>query len=215
MKKNKIISLSACAIALILGVSCGQNEDPIGRNKVSNGNNVQSILEQGMSEAGTENETGSDITVQEDTAPAAAKEPADTPSDAGPAPVPESVPAADVSGGTNEDHIDLTALSGTMVYSEVYNMMYYPENYIGKTVKMSGSYAVYHDESTGKYYHACIISDATACCTQGIEFELTDDYSYPEDYPEEGGEICVEGVFDTYMEGEYTYCILRNAKKQQ
>jgi hypothetical protein len=24
--------------------------------------------------------------------------------------------------------------------------------------------------------------------------------------------ICVTGVFDTYREGEYTYCTLRNAK---
>ena len=93
-------------------------------------------------------------------------------------------------------------------------MMYYPENYVGKTVKMNGVYAVYHDESTDKYYHACIISDATACCSQGIEFELTENYTYPDDYPEEGGQICVTGTFDTYQEGEYTYCTLRDAEIQ-
>lgn len=57
--------------------------------------------------------------------------------------------------------VDLTALSSTMVYSEVYNMMTSPEDYIGKTVKMKGMYSVYHDESTDKYYFACIIKDAT------------------------------------------------------
>ena len=34
---------------------------------------------------------------------------------------------------------------------------------------------------------------------------------YPDDYPEADAEICVVGVFDTYQEGEYTYCTLRNA----
>lgn len=107
--------------------------------------------------------------------------------------------------------VDLTTLSSTMVYAEVYNMMVQPQDYIGKTVKMDGLFSFYHDETTGKDYFACIIQDATACCSQGIEFVLTDDYTYPEDYPEEGGEICVSGVFDTYQEGEYTYCTLRDA----
>ena len=40
-------------------------------------------------------------------------------------------------------------------------MMTSPEDYIGKTVKMKGMYSVYHDESTDKYYFACIIKDAT------------------------------------------------------
>lgn len=107
--------------------------------------------------------------------------------------------------------VDLTVLSSTMVYSEVYNMMIEPENYIGKTVKMEGQFVPYYDESTGNYYFACFISDATACCSQGIEFVLTDEYSYPDDYPKEGDTICVVGTFDTYMEGKSMYCTLRNA----
>jgi uncharacterized membrane protein YcgQ (UPF0703/DUF1980 family) len=99
-----------------------------------------------------------------------------------------------------------------MVYSEVWNMLVYPENYIGKTVKMDGALAIYHDEDTDKNYFACVISDATACCSQGIEFALTEDYTYPDDYPEEGGKICVTGVFDTYEEDGYIYCTLRDAR---
>lgn len=108
--------------------------------------------------------------------------------------------------------VDLTQLSSTMVYAEVYNMMVSPENYIGKTVKMSGAFSAYHDEATDNYYFACIIMDATACCSQGIEFALADDLTYPDDYPELGADICVIGVYDTYKEGGYTYCILRDAK---
>ncbi len=108
--------------------------------------------------------------------------------------------------------VDLTILSSTMVYSEVYNMITQPEQYIGKTVKMNGAFAYYHDEATDNYYFACIIKDATRCCAQGIEFVLTDDYVFPFDYPMVNEEIYVIGVFDTYQEGSYTYCTLRNAK---
>ena len=107
--------------------------------------------------------------------------------------------------------VDLTVLSSTMVYSEVYNMMSTPEDYFGKTVKMGGKLAVYYDENTGKYYYYCIIADAAACCSQGIEFALTDEYSH-DDYPEEGSEICVVGVFDKYKEGDYTYYILNDSE---
>ena len=100
----------------------------------------------------------------------------------------------------------------TLKPSEVYNMMLSPEDYTGKTVKMEEIYSVFYDEVSDKYYFACIIMDATACCSQGIEFELRDDYKYPDDYPEEGSYICVEGVFDTYMEGENLYCTLRDAE---
>ena len=117
-----------------------------------------------------------------------------------------------VAEGTEGIDVDLTVLSSTMVYSEVYNMMASPENYMGKTVKMGGSFAFYHDEVSDNDYYACIIADAAACCSQGIEFILTDDYTYPDDYPEQGGDICVVGVFDTYKEGGYTYCTLRNAR---
>lgn len=108
--------------------------------------------------------------------------------------------------------VDLTALSSTMVYSQVYNMMVTPENFTGKVVKMQGSYSCFYDSTTGNYYYACIIQDATACCSQGIEFILTDDYKYPQDYPTDGDIITVQGVFDTYYEGENMYCTLRNAK---
>ena len=44
-----------------------------------------------------------------------------------------------------------------MVYSEVYNMMYEPDRYLGKRIKMNGQFAVYEDPNTGAVYTACII----------------------------------------------------------
>ena len=106
--------------------------------------------------------------------------------------------------------VDLTTLSSTMVYSEVYNMLAEPAKYMGKKIKMAGTFAVYQGED--KNYYACLISDATACCSQGIEFVLDGEYRFPEDYPELGTEITVTGYFDTYYEGEEMYCQLIHAE---
>lgn len=114
--------------------------------------------------------------------------------------------------------LDLTTLSSTMVYSEVYNMLTMPEEYLGKTVKMSGQFALYQatDESgeaiPDQIYFACVIADATACCSQGIEFVLTGNPVDLDDYPPLGSEITVVGEFRTYMEGQYQYCHLINAE---
>lgn len=91
-------------------------------------------------------------------------------------------------------------------------MMTAPSSYLGKSVKMQGPFATYHDEKSDKWYFACIIKDATACCSQGIEFVLAGDKKYPDDYPAKGEEICVTGVFDTYQEGENTYYTLKDAE---
>ena len=77
--------------------------------------------------------------------------------------------------------VDLTKLSSTMVYSEVYNMMVTPDKYVGKTVRMRGQFALYEDAESGARYFACIIADATACCSQGLEFVLEGNHAYPQD----------------------------------
>ena len=107
--------------------------------------------------------------------------------------------------------VDLTGMSSTMVYSEVFNMVSAPEDYIGKKIRMSGMFNVYRDAESDRYYFACLILDATACCAQGIEFELAGEKRYPEDYPEKGEMITVAGTFDTYEENGYTYFTLRDA----
>ena len=127
------------------------------------------------------------------------------------------------SNGTQKENagsidVDLTKLSSTMVYSEVYNMMVSPSDYIGKTVKMNGQFAIYQayyadgQPVPDQIYFACVIADATACCSQGLEFVLAGDNKYPEDYPELGTDITVVGEFQTYMEGTQQYCHLINAE---
>ena len=109
--------------------------------------------------------------------------------------------------------IDLTTLNSNLVYSQVYDMITDPDGYLGKTVKMSGQFAIY--EGAERVYCACIVADATACCSQGIEFILEGEPPYPEGYPELGSEITVSGIFDTYIETmqgqDFTYIQLIDA----
>ena len=113
--------------------------------------------------------------------------------------VPASAPAA--------VDVDLTQLSSTMVYSEVYNIMMAPEDYVGKIIRMNGECVSAYYEPTDATYYSIIIQDATACCAQGIEYVLTDGQAYPED----GGEATVTGRFESYDEDGTTWYHLVDA----
>ena len=107
--------------------------------------------------------------------------------------------------------VDLTVLSATMVFSTVYDMLVDPDLFLGKVVKMNGLFTYYYDEENDLYYYACIILDATACCSSGMEFVLAGDYTFPDDFPEDGAEITVTGVYELYDEDGFTFCRLANA----
>ena len=190
------------SLALVLALAgCGSSTGASGR-AAGQPTGVNDVIDAGISkENSTDKEINNDVTTEY------TGNISDTESSE-----PEPAAGSGAAYDAEDIDIDLTALSSTMVYSEVYNMMSSPQDYIGKVVKMAGAFAVYHDEAADVYYFACIIKDATACCAQGIEFVLDGDYVYPEDYPALQEEICVTGIFDTYQEGEYTYCTLRKAE---
>ena len=126
----------------------------------------------------------------------------------------ETAQTADTAEST---FVDLTALSSTMVYAEVFAMMSSPEDYVGKTVKMQGIFSkgqLYAAGSLndGGTVFACVIQDATACCAQGIPFELAGDYTYPRDYPELGDTITVVGTFEIHEQEGMKFCRLRDAE---
>ena len=107
--------------------------------------------------------------------------------------------------------LDLTRLSGTVVYSQVYDMIEEPEAYMGQTVKLKGNFGYYQDPDTKKEYFAAVIADATACCSQGIEFVWAGEHAYPRDYPPLDTMLTVTGTFGTYEENGYTYLQLDDA----
>lgn len=117
---------------------------------------------------------------------------------------------ADMDVSSADAEVDLTQLSSTLVFSLVSQMMYEPEDFIGKTVKMEGTLNVFEGES--RPYFACLVADATACCANGIEFQWAGDHAYPEDYPAQGDPITVVGTFELYEEDGFQYCQLADAE---
>lgn len=117
--------------------------------------------------------------------------------------------------GNKKFDIDLSRMSGTMVYGQVYQMVMYPQKYIGMYIKMKGVFSSYYDEESERRFYGCVIQDALACCSQGLAFELAKPRKFPKEYPAEGSEITIIGYFD-YLEEEdgASYPIVRNAEMQ-
>ncbi len=217
-RNTKWIKISLAGLMAIVIAGCSGADSNMGSKIDNSTSGVEDVLAQGVNEAES---ASSDVTVPNpddaeevdqsgDSSLNTSSDAADSASD-----ILLEVPNGDLEDVEYETEadpsvdLDLTALSATMVYSEVYQMMYYPENYVGKSVKMEGLYDIYHDDNTGADYYACIIQDATACCSQGIEFKLADGFEYPE---ESVTEVSVKGIFDLYEEDGVTYCTLRDAE---
>ena len=103
--------------------------------------------------------------------------------------------------------VDLTKLSATVVYSAVFDIVENPAKYRGKTIKIRGTHFASHDPAKNEYHHACVIWDATACCMQGMEFELANG-----NYPPNESEITLIGKFDVYTIQKIDNPILREAR---
>ena len=108
--------------------------------------------------------------------------------------------------------VDLSVMDSDMIYATVYQMMSDPEQYVGKTFRIEGKFYVTYDEMTKNQYYYCVIKDATECCAQGLEFVWGDgSHIYPDEYPTDGTEVIVDGIFELYMENDSRYCRLANA----
>ena len=128
--------------------------------------------------------------------------------------VPEpEVPVPDASNGAYD--VDLTLLDSNMVYAQVYDMVFGETDYNGKSVRAKGTFDYYLDTQTNQEYFAVLISDATACCAQGIVFELKGEHSYPDDYPEPGSEIVVHGIFNASRDETGAYVKLTDAELEK
>lgn len=216
-------ALCGCAMLCVCTLLCGCSSDAVSDRSKTGQNKVKEALESGMAgaESGAAGAAGA-VSGADAAAPEAGAQDAQNDqkdqndqSSIDSAPLPNiGYSEFDLISDDGVD-IDLTKLSSSMVYAVVYNIMKEPDDYIGKKVRMRGDFSYYYSVETGIYYYACIIRDATACCANGIEFELTDDYVYPDDYPEVNDRVTVVGDFDVYTEGEARYCTLRNAVLEQ
>ncbi len=193
MKQRLISALAALTAALCIS-ACGDTSsvDRIidGSSKTAEDQFVDEIAKQAEQQA----ETGL------------------APETSAPPPLPD---VNDFDPSNGEFDVDLTSLDANMTYAQVYDMVTSPDNYTGKYVKAKGTFAYTHDND--RDYFAVMIADATACCAQGLEFQLADadKLTYPDDYPEVGEEIVITGHFNSYMEGNYTYIELLDAAMEK
>lgn len=215
MKKKKYIPLLLCVTALLAGCGSTGSAQHTGDRQSS----VDAVLQAGMAEADAEaaqfgQDSGNEIIVPLDPNDPALYDFGDGTAiqAAAEAQPPDPDEMKELYTSTEGIDVDLTVLNSVMTYSQVFDMITNTEDYKGKVVKMDGMYVCNFPQEGEQFYCACIIMDATACCSQGIEFELDDTYVYPDDYPEYEDTVTVIGTFDTYMEDGYQYCTLRNAR---
>ena len=205
---KQVLFILAVAFYLVSLCACGDQKI---QSKSKQGSATQQVVQEQMANA--TGETTALPTAIPEQQPASYETTPDTsvpePEQTQPA---EALPDYEPAQASGEPDVDLTTLSSTMVYSEIYNMMYEPDRYVGKRIKMNGQFAVYKNPNTGEVYMVCISTDATACCSQGLKFVLAGEHSYPADCPELGTEITVVGTFQTYEENGYMYCHLVDAE---
>ncbi len=99
-------------------------------------------------------------------------------------------------GKTPGVDVDLSVLSGTVVYGKVNDMVTNGKNYQGQIIRMEGLVSTIPVMQKGKQIdtlYSCVILDATKCCSQGIEFVIKEGA-----YPEIGANIVIQGRWDNY-----------------
>ncbi len=92
--------------------------------------------------------------------------------------------------------IDLSMFSKTVMYAELYNILFSPEEYEGMTIRMDGVYLYDEDVENNKKYHFVVVLDQAACCQQGMEFKLDEGLTYPK----QGEHVEIKGEFRFYEE---------------
>ena len=79
----------------------------------------------------------------------------------------------EISAPKTDVELDLSKMNADFAYAFIFQLVVEPEKYEGKTVRMSGTYEAYYDNTPYGRHDYCIITDVRACCAQGLEFEST------------------------------------------
>jgi len=223
MNKTMILRAAALIVLLAMLAGCGERAGRFAAPPASD--SVSQVLEQAAASAVSEPSQPAPSASAAEPAAGEPAEPAPPASAAEPAVSEPSQPAPAVSAAepavseptepapsaseAGDVDVDLTRMSATMVYAQVSQIVYDPESYFGKVIRMRGQSYSTRDETTDTTYYAVIIADATACCAQGIEYALAGG-----DYPPDDEEVTVVGTFELYEEAGMRYCRLGGAVRE-
>ena len=102
--------------------------------------------------------------------------------------------------------VDVSGASTIVAHTQLRSVVDSANDYLGKTIKMHGLFNAYKSEN-GIYFY-CSIDDPANCC--GGQFNMPfipkSGLKYPDDYPQNGEECTVAGVFDLlYDNGQLYY----------
>lgn len=94
--------------------------------------------------------------------------------------------------------VDFTTFSGDEFDDEYSNIIFWhTEDYIGKTMRIIGSYYGFFDNNTDRHYHFIFLEDSMGCCVRQFEFNFSEG-NEPDEFPEESTIIDLTGVFGEY-----------------
>ena len=105
----------------------------------------------------------------------------------------ESKPAA--SDGIDYDFTDMNF---NILNAMNFEMAVDPEKFYGKVMKMRGQFFTVVEPESGQRFYYCVIYDPTACCQTGLDFMMTGDKVYPDDFPPEETYIEIQGPFKDF-----------------
>ena len=107
--------------------------------------------------------------------------------------------------------IDLTILGENMMRAEVVRILSSPDEYLGKVIKIHGSYYAIPEPTIARVQNIIAVSEVDACCPPlGFEVIVGDfDNPHPFDFPNQGTRIEVTGVFSTYEKRGLIFTIWR------
>ena len=100
---------------------------------------------------------------------------------------------------------DFTRLNPTMRMTYTYRLAANPKEFVGKTLRISGTFLTIVDKADGKRRFGCLMGDpgGCSCCAPGgvLEFMPKDSYVWPTNFPPVESRITVTGSLKMFEVG--------------
>ena len=199
MRNRNYVLTAALALGLLLS-ACGGNDGAKSRGG-SQAKGVNEVLESGQQAAESQKAESSQTGASQETVDITAASRV----------VEESSEASvDLKGADGTD-IDLTKLSATMVFSEVYNIMVNPDSCMGKTIRMKGACGDLSRRNQGLGLLFLYRAGRDRLLRAGHRVQACGQLPLPGRLPAGGLGNHRARRFDVYKEGEYKYAVLKDA----